>query len=335
LTAFSARPGARTLGILLASAVAVRVALLFVLPPLVDVYFYDAQAVASLASGVDPYGHLYAGIPAWLATQGAQNVYAYLPGVLLFLAPFGLFLDVRVGLIVADLAVAVALSALRGKWSKTASLAFFLAPWAFLFSTSYPNNTLVAMAFLGGFLVAETRGRGYLGALSLGASLASSQFVWLIYPFTLLRYFRERKLAQAALSLLVAALIILPFALWNFGAFVYDTVTFQFARSVQPLVTPEALGFNFNPTLSGLVATATGLSVPLALRAALAAAALALLLARTKDLPGLLRNASVFLLLAIFLLPDDFSWWYLELPFQTFLSWLAVGRAGDETHANA
>jgi len=232
--------------------------------------------------------------------------------------------------------VAATLLSLGGKRSRAASLAFFLAPWAFLFSTSYPNNTLVAMAFLGVYLVAETRGRNLYGSLSLGASLASSQFVWLIFPFILLHQLRERRIVHAGASILVALLIVVPFALWDYASFAYDIAGFQLARPVQALVTPEPFGLNFNPTLSGLVATATGLSVPLLLKAVIVAAALALLLAKTRDLSGLLLNSSIFLVLGIFVLANDFSWWYLELPFQTFLSWLALNGRGElETHANA
>jgi len=327
--------GVRSVAVLLVLAVAVRVALVFLLPPLVDVYYYDSQAVSALASGLDPYGHPYSGIPSWLVTQGAQDVFAYLPGVVLFLAPFGILFDIRAGLIAADIVVALTLLSLGGRRSRVASLVFILAPWAFLFSTSYPNNTLVAMAFLGLYLAAETRGRSLLGSLSLGAALASSQLIWLVFPFTLLRYLRGKRMIYSLVSLLAAVLVVLPFAAWNYPAFVYDTVTFQLARPVQALVTPEPFGLNFNPTLSGLVATLSGLSVPLALKAVIAAAALALLLARTKDLPSLLLNASAFLLVAIFVLADDFSWWYLELPFQTLLSWAALSRGGNrETHAN-
>ncbi|HME19344.1 MAG TPA: hypothetical protein VKF15_06400 [Nitrososphaerales archaeon] len=321
---------------LVALAVVVRVVMVFVIPPLVDVYYYDSQAVSALVTGVDPYGHLYSRIPSWLATEGAQRVYAYLPGVVLFLAPFGAFLDIRLGLVAADVMVAWSLFALGGRKSRAAALAFFLAPWAFLFSTSYANNTLVAMAFFGVFLVAEVRGRMLLASLSLGVSLASSQFVWLVFPFLLVRYVRERRLGYAVASLAVAALILLPFALWDYGSFVYDTVVFQFARPVQGLVTPEAFGLNFNPTLSGLASTAAGVSVPLLIRVVLAAAALGALLFKTRDLRGLLLNASAFILVAIFLLADDFSWWYLELPFQVLLAALAFDRGGGSaSHANA
>ena len=336
MTAPSPGRASQTVAAVLALAVAVRVAIIFLVPPLVDVYYYDAQAVTALASGLDPYGHLYSGIPAWLATQGAQNVYAYLPGVFLFLFPFGAVGDVRFGLVAADLAVAAGLLGLGGARARVASIAFFLAPWAFLFSTSYPNNTLVAMAFLGGYLVAETRGRSLVASVSLGAALASSQFVWLVYPFLLARYLRRRMPFQAALSLLVGFLVVLPFALWDYGSFVYDAVFFQFARPVQPLVTPETFGLNFNPTLSGLVFTATGLAVPLAARALLAAAALAYLLLRTKGWSELLFSASAFVLVAVFVLADDFSWWYLELPFQTLLAGYALrGRDGPDGHVNA
>jgi uncharacterized membrane protein len=336
MSAARVRPRPSTVVALIGAAVAVRLAMVIFLRPLVDVYYYDAQAVSYLVSGVDPYGQAYGGIPAWLATPGAQNVYAYLPGVVLFLAPFGAVSDVRLGLVAADVVVSACILGLGGGRSRRAALAFMLAPWSFLFSTSYPDNTLVAMVFLGLYLLAETRNRGRPASVLLGVSVASSQFVWLVLPFFFVLRARGRRLAEAGLSVLTAALVIVPFAAWNYSAFVYDTLAFQFVRPVQSLVTQEAFGLNFNPTLSGIVWTASGLAVPLLLKAAIAAAALCYLLLKTRDTSGLLLNSSLFLLLSVFVLPDDFSWWYLELPFVTLLAWYATkGGMGPDPHANA
>jgi hypothetical protein len=306
-----------------------------VIPPLIDVRYYDSQAVAALLSGANPYGHLYVGIPSWLATAGAERVFTYLPGVVLFLAPFGGILDTSLGLILADFVIAWSLFSLGGSRSKWASIAFLLAPWAPLFSTVYPNNTLVAMAFLGLCLLWEAKGKGLLSSVSLGASLASSQLVWLVYPFFLLRYVGERRLRDILTSVLVATLLILPFLLWNPGSFLYDTVTFQFTRPADTLVKSEAFGFNVNPTLSGIAQSAFGVPVPLFLKLGLALALLSLFLYRTRSWRSLPINASLFLLTAIFILPDDFSWWYLELPFQTLLVAYALGRRSGAPPVNA
>ncbi len=316
--------GIRTFALVIAFAVSLRMVLLLFLPPLVDVYYYDTQAVHAFLSASNPYGHPYVGIPAWLVTSGAANVYAYLPGVLLFLAPFGALWDIRLGLVAADLVVAWGLYALKGPRSGVAAAAFLLAPWAFVFSTSYPNNSLVAMAFLGLALLWETKGREVPAAAALGVSLASSQFVWLLYPFFLQRALKGRRFVVGAVSILVAACLLLPFLVWNPSAFIYDTVTFQFARPSQSIVTPESFGLNFNPTLSGIAQTLFGGAVPVALRVVVLLAVLVYLLYRGGNLPRLVLNASVFLLVAIFILPSDFSWWYLELPFQTLLVWLVL-----------
>ncbi len=312
--------GSNVLLALFTLAIGVRVLLVFVVPPLVDVYYYDSQAVSTFLSGADPYGHLYTGIPQWLATAGAERVYAYMPGVFLSLAPFGAAWDVRAGLVAADLVVAWSLYSLGGSRAKRASLVFFLAPWGFLFSTSYPNNNLVAMAFLGIAMLCEFRNHGLVSSVSLGAAMGSSQFAWLVYPFVLLRYIRERRYREVIVSLATGAAVVAPFLVWNPDAFLSNAVFFQFSRPTQGVIAPEAFGLNFNPTLSGLLQTVLGTSVPLIAKGAAATAALALLLYRAQDWPGSLNNSAFFVLAAIFFLPNDFSWWYLELPFQLLLA---------------
>ncbi len=313
--------------LILAVAIGARLLLLLV-PPLVDVYYYDKQAVVALLSGADPYGHLYTGIPAWLATPGAERVFAYLPGVLMFLAPFGALLDVRLGLIVADAVIGASLLALRQRRSAAAAALFLLVPWAPIFSTSYPNNTLVAMAFMALAILWESDERRTLSAAALGLALASSQFAWLVYPFFLLRYFRGRRVKDALTSALVALLVVTPFALWDFNSFYYDTVAFQFVRTPQAVITPEAFGFNVNPTLSGWAVTLFGASIPLLLKVAIAGAALVALLYRARDLPGILLGSTAFLAVSVFVLPSNFSWWYLEFPFQTGLFWYVLRKSG-------
>jgi uncharacterized membrane protein len=320
--------GLRTIALVVVFATAVRLLMVFLIRPLIDVYYYDTQAVAALLSGSNPYGHLFTGIPAWLATPGAERVYAYMPGVILFLAPFGSIWDVRLGFIVADLVVAWSLYSLDGRWSATAALVFLLAPWSFLFSTSYPNNSLVGIAFLGLAFMWDAKGKTTLSAVAIGVSLASSQFAWLLYPFFLLRHLRARRFREEGVVLLVAALLVLPFLLWNPQPFLYDTITYQFSRPIQSIVTSEAFGFNVNPTLSGIAYTVFGVSVPFALKSMIVIALMLMFLYRSKDLQSLTLYASFLVLAAIFVLPDDFSWWYLDLPFQTLLTWFVLSRGG-------
>ncbi len=315
-------------GIVLA-AVAARVVLLLIpFGYIPDVYYYDTQAVQALLSGADPYGHHYV-VPAWLATTGAENVFAYLPGVVLFLLPFGVAGDVRLGLIACDVLVALGLYSLGGRRAGTASALYLLLPFTVLFSTWYPNDTLVGMAMLGVAVAMKARKWHLLSAVFVGVSVASSQLVWLFYPFLLLVELRAKRYKETALGLGVAAAVVTPFLLWNPSAFLHNAVLFELGRPVQGLVTPQTFGFNVNPTLSGLVATFLGLSVPLLFKAAVLTALLGLLLFRTSSFPKALLNGSCFLLAAIFVLPNNFSWWYLELPLQTLLAWFLVSRGAQ------
>lgn len=322
--------GAGGLVLVFAVAAFLRLLLSVYLPPLVDVYYYDSQAVHALLSGSDPYGYHYAGIPAWLSTPGAEDVYAYLPGVLLFLAPFGALWDIRLGLIVADVVIAWCLYSLRPRISGAAAAFYLLTPWALLFSTSYPNNTLVAMVFVGLALLWEAKGRGILSASAFGVALASSQFVWFLYPFFAYRALKEKRFVHVGVGILIAAVIVLPFLLWNPSAFIYDTVSFQFVRPPQEIVTPMVFGFNVNPTLSGITQTLFGVTVPAPARGIVLLALLVYLLYGAKTLSRLVLNGSVFLLAIIFILPNTFSWWYLEFPFQTLLVWFILSRGGDD-----
>jgi hypothetical protein len=321
--------------ILIAVGIAVRLVLEWFAPPLLDIYYYDAQAVQAMIHGLNPYGYPYTGIPSWLSTPGASNVFVYLPGVPLFLLPFGAVWDVRVGLIVADLVVALTLWGTGGTAARRASLLFFLLPSDWLFSTSYPNNTLVAMCFLGVAALLDSRGRRTPSAVSLGAALASSQFIWLVYPIFAYRYLKRGFRKEVLVSLAVAAAIVAPFFFWSPASFLSNAILFQFSRPVQHLVTPMAFGFNVNPTLNGLAFEFTGSTIPLYLRAPAEIAALALAIRWSGTERAAFLNATWFLLLSFWLLPNDFSPWYLELPFQTLLIWWALGSSGASSAASA
>ncbi len=314
--------------VLVLAALAARLLMAWLLPPLLDVYYYDAQAAHAILNGMDPYGFSYVAIPSWLATPGASTVFVYLPGVALFLAPFSAVWDIRLGLIAADLLVAWGIYAIGGDRARNAALAFLLLPFTALFSTSYPNNTLVAMAFMGPSIVFWLRGRSGYAAITLGAALASSQFALLLYPFFAIWSIRNGKFKYALSSAVVAFALTLPFLLWNWSAFINDTLFFEFARAPRTIISVAAFGLNVNPTLNGITTTLFGASVPLAIRGLATLAALAYALKRSMDLRTALLHGSWFLLIAVFLLPNDFSWWYLELPFQTLLMWFASSMGG-------
>jgi len=310
-----------------AAAVAVRLALLatpFAYVP--DVYYYDTQAVHALLSGSNPYGYHYV-VQGGLATRGAENVFAYLPGVVAFLVPFGATGDVRLGLVVCDILVALALYSLKSRRAGPTAAAYLLLPTSVLFSTWYPNDTLVGMAFLGLAFATRSRSRYRISAALTGLSLASSQLVWLFYPFVLTADLKARRFKETVLGLLVAFVAVTPFVLWNPATFIGNTIYFEFGRPVQGLLTPELFGVNVNPTLSGLAMTLFGASVPLVLKAGIVVAVLVPLLWKASAPQKTLLNGSLFLIAAILVLPNDFSWWYLELPLMTLMVWFLSSRS--------
>ncbi len=317
----------------LIAGLAVRLVLLAIpFPYLPDVYYYDTQAVKALAAGVDPYGFAYV-VPAGLQTPGAANVFAYLPGLLLVLLPFGLLSDVRVALIACDVVVAWGLYALGGGRAKTCAIVFLAIPFTILFSTWFPNNALVGMAFMGLALAYAERRRPIISAVFLGLGLASSQFIWLAYPFFLLKDLKLGRLKEAAVGVAVAGAVAAPFLAWNASTFVSDTVTFVTAREVVGLVTTQPW-FSINPSLSGIVYTAFGTHVPLFFRALVILALLGFLLRRSVKGGLNLVHVTIFVTATLFVLPSVFFWAYLELPFQTLLAWYALSPKPYSLTAN-
>lgn len=316
----------RAFGTIVGVAVAVRLVLLATQSVYVsDVYYYDTQVVRALLSGSNPYGYHYV-VPAGLATPGAENVLAYLPGVVEFLLPFGALGDVRLGLVVCDVVVALALYSLKGRWAGPTAAAYLLLPTSVLFSTWYPNDTLVGMAFLGLAFATRSRGRYRVSAAFTGLSLASSQLVWLFYPFVLLSDLKTRRFNETILGLLVAFVAAVPFIVWDPAAFIGNTVCFELGRPVQGLLTPGLFGVNVNPTLSGMASTLFGVSVPLVLKAGIIAVLLVPFLWKASTSQKVLLNGSLFLIVAILILPNDFFWVYMELPLMTLMAWFLSSR---------
>lgn len=295
------------------------------LPPLSDVRYYDVQAAQALLRGMDPYGHAYTGIPPWLATPGAADVFAYFPLVAVFLAPFEAAGSALAGLAAADLLTGWAIFSLRGRWAALCSAVYLLLPVTVIFSTVFPNDTLVAIAFVSLSVAAERAGRKAVAAGLLGLSVASSQFSLLLLPLFYYWYLKEGRGRDVVLSVAVAAAAVLPFVVWDPSAFYANAVLFEFSRAPRPLVSVAAFGTNLNPTLSGLADTLTGQAVPLALRAAATLLALVFFVRRVKDLPSLALNCAFFSTAAVLLLPSVFFWLYLELPLVLLLLWRALG----------
>jgi hypothetical protein len=320
-------PGAVLLA--LAAGVALRAALL-ALPPLfvTDVYYYNAQAAAYLLRGVDPYGASYS-VPPALRTPGAADVFAYLPGVFAFLVPGGLGGGGRAGLVACDLVVAGALVYARPRGGGAMAALYLLLPPVVLFSTAFLNDSLPSAAFLSAALALGSRGRPFSASVLWGLALASSQEAWLAFPVYVAYSARGRAVRYPFVSAGAAAAVVAPFAAWNPGALLSDTLLFQFQRPAVPLLSSGPFGVNVNPTLAGAL-SGLGAAPPLWLRGGLAAGVLAVAVWRSRDESGLALWSAASVAICMFVIPGDFFWSYLELPLVFALFWGAE-RVGGET----
>lgn len=303
-----------------ALAVIIRFVVILLLDPGTDVYYYDMQAAKAILNGEDPYGHLYSNIPDQLITPGADRVFAYLPFTALYLIPFYLLGDVRYGFLLADVIIAVSLYLFGGRYCRLASLVFLLLPFTLILSTLYLNNSIIAIAFLSIFLLLEMKGKRYLHSIFLGLALASIQFTWLIFPFLSYYLISRGKLKAVLLSLAVAASLILPFVIIGVNDFLYDTLFFQLSRKTLELVSKTGpLNYNLNPSINGVLITFAGFALPFPLRAVSVALLLIYFILRTNSYRALLFNSATFLIISLFILPNNFFWSYIELPITIYL----------------
>ncbi len=308
-----------------AGAIAVRLLIITLLAPATDVFYYDQQAAHTLLAGANPYSHTFTGIPSSLATPGAERVFAYLPFTAIYLIPFYLLGDVRLGFLVADAVIGLSLYALCGRWSALSSLVFLLMPFSILFSTLYLNNSLVSMAFLSLFLLLEKRGNQLSAAIALGLSFASIQLAWILFPFLGYYLLRSARGRDFAVSILVPVAIMLPFAILSFPDFISDTIVFQFARPPLDFITTAGpFGYALNLSLNGLLLAFANSTLPSFARLGAMFILLPVFLFRARSLNDLLLRGGLFTLISVFVLPNNFFWAYTELPFLVFLAFFSV-----------
>jgi len=187
------------------------------LPPMTDVFYFDREAAGTLVAGANPYSHTFTSVPASLATPGASGVFAYLPSTLLYLVPFYLMGDIRLGFVLADVVVGLLLSMQGGRWSLLAAAVYLMIPFTVVLSTIYLNNLLVAALFFSIFAALERRGRTTAGSVSLGFAMAASQLAWLVLPFAAYWYVRSGRRTSLLVMTLAAAVLVVPFLVWSPG----------------------------------------------------------------------------------------------------------------------
>jgi len=191
------------------------------------------EGANALFDGRDPYSERYLGGPLSDRPFATQIHFPYMPLMLVFGLPRALvghapWADARVWFTLFSLSIAVV--CLRQVASaharvRTFQVLFALPTGALLLATG--GGDIPVLALLLAVFVLAQRGDAPGAGLVGGLALAMKQTSLLVLPFVALAMpagsERRRSLATAVL---VGVGLSLPFAVWDFGAFVEDTILF-------------------------------------------------------------------------------------------------------------
>jgi hypothetical protein len=212
--------------------------------PFIDVVMFQQQASAAVAEGISPYSITF------LDHYGSSSEYFYGPGVsvdgvlqfgfpylplsLLAVAPFELlFSDFRAAHAIALLAAGVLISRLGSGWIAKGSAA------GFLLLTPVLNIVLLGwtepLLVLGLVVILYLHGRSSRSIpYVLGLVVAVKQYAVLLLPSSLL--LRERPWSMRSIgrdlikTVVVVAVVTLPFFIWDPGGFYHSVVELQFLQ---------------------------------------------------------------------------------------------------------
>jgi len=209
-------------------------------PAAIDSLTFQRDATYDLAHGVNPYGTTRNDI---YDREGTSKFYGkgmvvdgrvqvglqYPPASFLVLMPGYLLGDIRYGYVLAMLLSALLVFAVMPDIRGLCLAAFVLLdPVTFVVEDRAWTEPLVWMLLCATLFTAVKRPRWL--PVALGLFLASKQYNFIALPFLgyLLRPFAWKAYWRLlGLSLAVAAITVLPFALWNFGALWHDLVLFH------------------------------------------------------------------------------------------------------------
>lgn len=233
--------------------------------PFIDVWVMQADGARALVGGTNPYLPIYENLhgsdsPYYgpgLVVDGRLTIgFPYPPLSLLLVLPGELLAgDPRFAhLLAMELAaVAMALSARMSRTGVSTALLFLFAPWSFFLVAGAWTEPLVILG-VAGVTLAAARAPRLLG-MAVGLMIAVKQYLLLGLPLALLilaRSGRERwRIGWQSVA--VAALITLPFAAWNPGAFAWSTL----GSLAGQIFRPDSLSFlvvlpgDWGPRLSG------------------------------------------------------------------------------------
>ena len=204
-----------------------------------------------LTRGIDPYGFNYEGTGMERAPWGqafpnpSLHHLDYWPGTVLIPLPvqaafkwlFGWW-DERVWLLAAAVAIWLLLTRLvPGTAGRMAAIAFFLIPGHSLLAV-LGDNDLPMLAWLLGATLAIERRRWFMAAVLIGLAIATKQTALIALPVLVLWAFhrgldRRRFLQAAGVAAAVVVVLFAPFLLWNVGAFISDTIIFNFGGGTE------------------------------------------------------------------------------------------------------
>jgi hypothetical protein len=192
------------------------------------------EGAEALIDGRDPYAEEYLDGPLSDRPLATQIHFPYMPGMLAYGVPRALgghapWADARVWFTIFSVSIALAslrrMSVSAHARVRTFQVLFVLPTGALLLATGGVDIPVLALLLAACMLVqrGEAIGAGLVG----GLALATKQTSLLVLPFVALAMAvgsdRRRSLAIAGL---VGVGLAVPFALWDFGAFVEDTVLF-------------------------------------------------------------------------------------------------------------
>jgi hypothetical protein len=234
--------------------------------PGIDVYVFQRDACDALLRGVNPYAITFPDIydgkldvygPGVVINGRLQFGYPYLPLSLILALPGYLLGDFRFAqlaamtfagaLIVyarprrADSVGGSSIVGIGGPSARSVAAAAMLlfTPRGYFALEAGWTEPFASLMLAATVFAACRRGRGWSFACAVffGLLLASKQYLALALPLVLLLptpTVRGGRYTFCAIAFVIAAVVTLPLATWDLGAFIHSTVTLQFKQPFRP-----------------------------------------------------------------------------------------------------
>jgi hypothetical protein len=315
---------------LLALAAIIRVILLFLIPPIVDVFYFTTESVSCILTFKNPYNHTFSTVPPSILTKGAESVFAYLPFVSIFSIPFYLLGDVRYGFIFCDMLIGYTIHVINlkngSKNEPKASLLYLFLPPTMM-STVMGFNINIGVAFLMLSILFLQKGNETKAGVCYGLSLASLQFSFIFIPFFMFYSLKNHLKKFLLYSIIVCGLITFPFFYPDMYRAINDVLILQLARETGPVLTVTPyyltktafysflLPYIINISMNAFLYTFFGFTIPLFLKIMILLPIMGFLMINCRKLSETVFNALIFSTLFLFVLPNVFFLEYLVLPF--------------------